>query len=103
MPGEEHAVQMRLRSAEGHLHAVIQMSADGAPYEQVLHQLGAVQAALRAAGSALLREQVQDSLAALLQDPNEAVRQSEMKKLGAMYQLWKFFSLSFKETTKETS
>ena len=42
MPGEEHAVQMRLRSAEGHLHAVIQMSADGAPYEQVLHQLGAV-------------------------------------------------------------
>ena len=50
-PEGRTAIVMRLRSAEGHLGAVIDLLEAGeAPCEQVLHQLGAVRAALRVAG-----------------------------------------------------
>ncbi|MDP1715698.1 MAG: metal-sensing transcriptional repressor [Anaerolineales bacterium] len=43
----------RLRCAAGHLNAVIKMAEAGEPCEQLLHQLGAVDAAMRAAGARL--------------------------------------------------
>lgn len=101
MPPEDQMIAMRLRSAEGHLRSVIRMVEGGENRQQALHQLAAVQAALRVAGCALLREQVQDSLALIQRNPSEEVRQLELKKLCSLYQLWVKFHLSFKETTKE--
>jgi DNA-binding FrmR family transcriptional regulator len=46
----QDALLTRLRTAEGHLHAVIGMAENGASCDEVLHQLNAVCAAIRAAG-----------------------------------------------------
>ena len=55
MQAEEQAeIVRRLRSAGGHLEAIIGMLEAGEPCEPILHQLGAVQSALRAAGARLL-------------------------------------------------
>ena len=47
-PDQQSEIIRRLRCAAGHLNAVIEMTEAGQPCEQVLHQLNAVQAALRA-------------------------------------------------------
>lgn len=63
MPNDPRADTLRrLHSAAGHLHAVIQMAENQAPCVEVLHQLSAVQGALRAAGCQLLGEQLQIQL-----------------------------------------
>jgi DNA-binding FrmR family transcriptional regulator len=46
----QREIMQRLRSAAGHLNAVIYMAESGQSCEEVLHQLNAVQAALRIAG-----------------------------------------------------
>ncbi len=52
-PKEHSAIVGRLKSAAGHLRAVIGMVEAGKSCDEVLHQLGAVQAALAVAGGAL--------------------------------------------------
>ena len=44
-------IMQRLRSAAGHLNAVIEMAESGQPCQDVLHQLNAVQSALRIVGT----------------------------------------------------
>ena len=62
MQADEQAdVIKRLRSAGGHLEAVINMLEAGESCEPLLHQLGAVRAALRAAGGRLLASQLRQS------------------------------------------
>ena len=56
-------VIQRLRCAAGHLNAVIEMAEDAQPCEKVLHQLNAVEAALRAAGFRLILCQAEHSQA----------------------------------------
>ena len=51
----------RLRSAAGHLRAVTRMVENGAPCGEVLHQLNAVQGALRAVARELLAEHLVES------------------------------------------
>ena len=53
---------LRLRSAAGHLNAVIGMVERQAPCDEVLHQLCAVQAALDAARRQILGEQLRFQL-----------------------------------------
>ena len=48
-PEQPSEIVRRLRCAAGHLNAVIEMTETGQPCEQVLHQLNAVEAALRVA------------------------------------------------------
>ena len=48
---ERNEIVRRLRVSEGHLHVIIGMVESNQPYEQVLHQLRAVRAALRAASN----------------------------------------------------
>ena len=55
MQPEEQKLIVRLRSAEGHLRAIIGMIETGQPCEDVICQLIAVQAALRATGLAVLK------------------------------------------------
>ena len=47
-------IMQRLRSAAGHLNAVIAMAGSGQPCEDVLHQLNGVQSALRIVGTKII-------------------------------------------------
>ncbi len=60
----------RLRCAAGHLDAVIHMTETGQPCDQVLHQLNAVQSALRAAGIKIIECQAQASQEVILNSPS---------------------------------
>ncbi len=81
---DQQAVVDRLKSATGHLHAVTRMVEEGQPYERVLYQLGAVQAALCAAGSALLDDQVEASAEIILRNPSAEARVVELERLVAL-------------------
>jgi len=86
-PNEQAEIIRRLRSAEGHLGAVIGMAESGEPCEQVLHQLGAVQAALRAAGARLLTCQVKHSEDVIRNSLSPEDRAAELTRLRSLYQL----------------
>jgi DNA-binding FrmR family transcriptional regulator len=78
----------RLHCAAGHLNAVIEMAETGQPCEQVLHQLNAVEAALRAAGIKLILCQTQSSQSIILDSPSTKQRIAELKQLQSLYMLF---------------
>jgi DNA-binding FrmR family transcriptional regulator len=83
---DQHSeIVRRLRCAAGHLNAVIEMTEAGQPCEQVLHQLNAVEAALRVAGTRLLICQAQSSQAIILDSHSQEQRLSELKRLQSLY------------------
>ena len=84
-PDQQSEIIRRLRCAAGHLNAVIEMTEAGQPCEQVLHQLNAVQAALRAAGTKLIICQAQSSQTIILDSPSPKQRISELKRLQSLY------------------
>ncbi len=77
----------RLRSAAGHLNAVVEMVEAGEPCEDVLHQLQAVEAALRQASRHLLCSQIERSEALLVRDTEPAQRAAELKRLVTLYSI----------------
>ena len=81
------AIANRLRTAEGHLHAVIDMVESGAPCEEVLHQLDAVEAALCAAGRALRYCHFRQSIDTIRRGATPEVRLAELERLAALYRL----------------
>jgi len=86
--GDQRAdILRRLRCAVGHLNAVIEMTEDSQPCEKVLHQLNAVQAALRTAGFKLLSCQAMQSEALILVSPSSEQRAAELKRLQSLYAL----------------
>ena len=84
-PDPQSDIIRRLRCAAGHLNAVIEMTEAGQPCEEVLHQLSAVQAALRVTGSKLIICQAQSSQAIILDSPSPKRRMSELKRLQSLY------------------
>ena len=84
-PDPQAEVVQRLRCAAGHLNAVIEMAENGQSCEQVLHQLNAVEAALRAAEVHLVNTHIQASEAVLLSNSSPAQRANELKKLLSLY------------------
>ena len=78
-------VLQRLRSASGHLNAVIKMAEAGQSCEAVLHQLGAVEAALRAAGARLVICQALSRHAVILNSTSPKQRKAELKRLQSLY------------------
>ena len=84
---QREEILQRLRSAAGHLNAVIEMVAAGAPCEQVLRQSGAVQAALRNAGIRMLICQARRSEAIIVESPCLEERQAELKRLCEPYSI----------------
>lgn len=84
-PTLQDDVVQRLKTAAGHLNAVIEMAEAGKPCEDVLHQLQAVQAALRHAGRHLLCSQIERSGTLVVQDAEPARRAAELKRLVALY------------------
>src|SRR3972149_3132213 len=85
---QQSEILQRLRSASGHLNAVIKMAEAGQTCEQVLHQLGAVEAALRAAGIKLIICQAQSSQTIILDSPSPKQRISELKRLQSLYTIF---------------
>ncbi|HKZ82178.1 MAG TPA: metal-sensitive transcriptional regulator [Anaerolineae bacterium] len=86
-PKTQLAIVNRLRSAEGHLHAIIGMVESGAPCEDVLHQLDAVEAALCATGRALRYCQFRKSIEAIRHSPSAEARTAELQRLTTLYGL----------------
>ena len=78
----------RLRSANGHLQAVIGMVEAGEPCESVLYQLSAVQAALRCAGHALIQCQLEQHANSLINDPSPEMRAQIGSRLSNLYSLF---------------
>lgn len=78
----------RLHCAAGHLNAVIEMAESGQPCEQVLHQLNAVQSALRAAGLKIIHSQAQTSQAVILNSSSCEERIAELKRLQSLYRVF---------------
>lgn len=91
----------RLRCAAGHLNAVIEMTEAGQPCEQVLHQLNAVQAALRAAGTKLIICQAQSSQTIILDSPSPKQRISELKRLQSLYTIFMQYSNHHSEVSHD--
>lgn len=97
MSPERYTAVKRLRTIIGHLEGVITMLEDGRPGEEVLHQLCAVQAALRATGYVLLQNQMEDSLAFIRENPCADERQAELEKLCDLYRFVGGIHSRFKE------
>jgi DNA-binding FrmR family transcriptional regulator len=98
MPHENHSIRVapeapnaeflqRLRSAHGHLEAVIAMAESGKPCEAVLHQMGAVQAALSCAGRAFIHCQLEQSIDSLLSDSPPEMHAKTVSRLSNLYSL----------------
>ena len=90
-PKEHSAIVGRLKTAAGHLRSVIAMIEDGEPCDQVLHQLGAVQAALAAAGGAVAGCHPalagESSAGIILCNPSTEARVAELERLVTLYGL----------------
>ena len=99
-PDPQTEVVRRLRCAAGHLNAVIQMAENGQSCEQVLHQLNAVEAALRAAEVHWVNGHVRASEAIILADPSPDQRAQELKKLLSLYTIMTHQSHHLHEVTK---
>ncbi|KAA3644092.1 MAG: NreA protein [Chloroflexi bacterium] len=83
----DKAVLFRLHSASGHLGAVVQMVEEGQPCEEIMHQLLAVQAAIKAAGHRLVKNQFEHSAKILLNSECEDTRVNETERLLQLYKL----------------
>jgi len=84
-PNPQADIIRRLRCAAGHLNAVIKMAESGQPCEQVLHQLNAVQSALRAAGTKIIWCQTESIQDVILNSPSFTQRFTELKRLQSLY------------------
>lgn len=91
-PDQQSEIIRRLRCAAGHLNAVIEMTQAGQPCEQVLHQLNAVQAALRVIGTKLLICQAQSSQSLILDSSSAEERLAELKRLQSLYTIFMQYS-----------
>lgn len=78
-------VLQRLESAAGHLQGVIKMAKTGESCEELLHQLGAVEAALLAAGCHLLECQVEKSQALIQNSHSLERRTKELNRIRSLY------------------
>ena len=61
-PSRRHDITIQLARIEGHVRAIKEMNEAGKSYVEVLHQLGAVQAALRKAARMIVDDHVDGCL-----------------------------------------
>lgn len=99
MRDQRSDILQRMRCAAGHLNAVIEMAEAGRPCERVLHQLNAVQAALRAVGLGLIACQVQNSQTIILDGSSAEERLSELKRIQVLYAIFTQYSNYDSEVT----
>jgi CsoR family transcriptional regulator, copper-sensing transcriptional repressor len=76
----------RLARIEGHVRAVKQMSEDGKPCAEILHQIAAVQAALRKVAQVVLEDHLDHCLAGVAQGEDGRKAMEDLKAALANYQ-----------------
>ncbi|GEM_PF-1051745 len=84
---ERTAILNRLKSAEGHLRAIVGMMETGRPCAEILHQLDAVGAAITVVGCALRACEFRDCTDIILHSPDTEARAAEVRRLEALYGL----------------
>jgi DNA-binding FrmR family transcriptional regulator len=85
---QQPEIMQRLRSAAGHLNAVLTMAESGQSCEDVLHQLNAVQSALRIAGMKMIcceAESVRQDILTSLSFPHRSAQLHRLQSLYATY------------------
>lgn len=90
----------RLRSAAGHLNAIVTMAEDDDSCEKVLHQLNAVEAALHMAAFRLVAWQLHQSEVMILTSPSESQRAAELRRVQALYMMFVRQSNHFSEVSE---
>jgi hypothetical protein NreA len=78
---------LRLRSAEGHLRVVIAMVEAEEPCQALLHELGVVQAALRAARWRMVDCQYHSCVETIIHDPCAEKRLAGLTRLSNLIHL----------------
>ena len=101
MAVEKDVLLQRLRTTEGHLHAIRGMIEDGAPCQQVLHQLNAVRCAIEAAGSQILCLEVERCLQGIRENPSPEHCEAELQRLLNLYPFTSQFKRKFTEASEE--
>ena len=81
-------IMQRLRSAAGHLNAVIEMAESGQPCEDVLHQLDAVQSALRVAGTKIICCEAEALREDILSSASSPQCSAELHRLQSLYSIY---------------
>lgn len=81
-------VMRHLRSAAGHLQAVIQMTETGEPCEHVLHHLNAVRTGLHKAGIEIIECQAQACQDVILNSTSVDQRIEELHQLQSLYAIF---------------
>ena len=84
-PNPQADIIRRLRCAAGHLNAVIEMVESDQPCEQVLHQLNAVQSALRVTGTKIICCESEIIQTVILNSDSFTERSTELKRLQSLY------------------
>ena len=100
-PNQQFDIVRRLRCAAGHLNAVIQMTEAEQSCEEVLHQLNAVQAALRAAGVKIIECQAQSSQDVILNSTSVNQRTAELQRLQSLYTIFQKYPSNRNEVNYE--
>ena len=81
-------IMQRLRSAAGHLNAVIEMAESGQPCEDVLHQLNAVQSSLRIAGRKMICCEAEALREDILSSASSPQCSAELHRLQSLYSIY---------------
>jgi len=84
---QQPEIMQRLRSAAGHLNAVIEMAESGQPCENVLHQLNAVQSALRVAGTKIICCEAEALREDILSSESFPQCSAELHRLQSLYSI----------------
>jgi DNA-binding FrmR family transcriptional regulator len=88
LPEEKAPFIHRLRTACGHLNAIIHMVETGKPCEQIIHQLGAVQAAAREIGFEILKNEMHQSTKIILSSEDYEERITATQRVLELYELF---------------
>ena len=85
---QQPEIMQRMRSAAGHLNAVIEMAESGQSCEDVLHQLNAVQSALRIAGMKMICCEVESVREDILTSLSFPHRSAQLHRLQSLYTIY---------------
>lgn len=85
---QQSEIMQRLRSAAGHLNSVIKMAESGQPCEDVLHQLNAVQSALRIIGTKIICCEAETLREDILTSVSLPQGSAELLRLQSLYTIY---------------
>lgn len=85
---QQSEIMQRLRSAAGHLNSVIKMAESGQPCDDVLHQLNAVQSALRIIGTKIICCEAETLREDILTSVSLPQGSAELLRLQSLYTIY---------------